>query len=157
MALQARHRYVVTRLNEAFEVNDEEAVELIRRDSFLQKLNNFFGSRGPSASSSSMEGRLRQARATRPSPIKTWSTTTASRCTIPTGVTWRSCLRELSARYLCVFHEKSDGQGGPHSSLDPLKARDGCMVFGTVRDPMRSLEAYLCRPCISRCYKPRIK
>mgnify|MGYP001203315954 FL=1 len=48
MALQARHRYVVTRLNEAFEVNDEEAVEeLIRRDSFLQKLNNFFGSRGP--------------------------------------------------------------------------------------------------------------
>ena len=48
MALQARHRYVVTRLNEAFEVNDEEAIEeLIRRDSFLQKLNNFFGSRGP--------------------------------------------------------------------------------------------------------------
>ena len=27
MALQARHRYVVTRLNEAFEVNDEEAIE----------------------------------------------------------------------------------------------------------------------------------
>ena len=48
MALQARHRYVVARLNEAFEVNDEEAIEeLIRRDSFLQKLNNFFGSRGP--------------------------------------------------------------------------------------------------------------
>ena len=37
MALQARHRYVVTRLNEAFEINDEEAVEaLIKRDSFLQ-------------------------------------------------------------------------------------------------------------------------
>lgn len=49
MALQARHRYIVAKLNECFEINDEEATEdLVRVAPILEKINHFFSGDGPS-------------------------------------------------------------------------------------------------------------
>ena len=153
MALQARHRYVVTRLNEAFEVNDEEAVEeLIRRDSFLQKLNNFFGSRGPERVFFFFErgdfdkpgnAPLHNKNMVHDDRIALYYSDGSDLAELP-----ESCLQGTCA----YFMKRATGKEGRTLALDPLKARDGSMVFGTVRDPMRSLEAYL-----SSLYQPMLK
>ena len=48
MALQARHRYIVSRINEAFKLDDEEMIEeLIRKENFISRINAFFRANGP--------------------------------------------------------------------------------------------------------------
>ena len=46
-------------------------------------------------------------------------------------------LPESCLQGTCAYFMKKAAQRGRTLALDPLKARDGCMVFGTVRDPMR--------------------
>lgn len=49
MALQARHRWVIQRLDEGFGIGDESLVEdMIREEPVLQELNDFFGQDGKS-------------------------------------------------------------------------------------------------------------
>ena len=119
MALQARHRYVVTRLNEAFEVNDEEAVEeLIRRDSVLAEAEQFLREPRPRA-------RLlllwEKGDYDKPgnAPLHNKNMVHNDRIALyySDGSDFGGAARELSAGHLCVFHEKSYGQGGPHFSI----------------------------------------
>ena len=49
MALQARHRWIIQRLDEGFGIGDESMVEeMVREDAILNPLNDFFGPEGKS-------------------------------------------------------------------------------------------------------------
>ena len=144
MALQARHRYIVQRLNEAFEFNDEEAVEeLMRRDSFLARINAFFGSRGPDRIFIFHERGSYDRPGSEPEPNKNMVYSSRIALYYSDGTDLDTLPQTALQNIACYFMKRGTGKGDRGITLDPLKGRDGSMVFGTVRDPMRSLEAMM--------------
>lgn len=129
MSLQARHRYVVSRLNESFSIGNEELVEeLVRRDRMLRRLNAFFSAEGPhrifffvlDGFKSDMEN------VEMGGEIALFYSETC--LDVPPAALSR-----------CIYFMKKMKR----KALDPFRSQDGLLFYGTVCAPLQSLEVTL--------------
>lgn len=135
MSLQARHRYIVARINEAFDLGNEEMVEeLVRREHMISRLNGFFKADGPRRIYFFVE---------KPRSAQTLTKHAAGNDELALFYSdGRDVAANVPARALVnkavYFLKRSDA-----GVLDPLRTQDGLLCFGTICAPLQSLEATL--------------
>lgn len=157
MALLARHRYMISKLVEAFGFTDENVVEeMMLEEDVFQGIGQFFSAAGPTKiliTFESVEYQKEKLHANRGAP------------TIVKGKPVPVSEDELKDRLKVHLHEveylptsavyfmKTKKSGGTeHYAIDPSKVNDGTLTFGVIREPLESLEV------VMRCvYKPLIQ
>jgi dynein heavy chain len=138
MALQGRHRYIVQKLDEAFEIHDENATEaLVQTEPVLEKINHFFRGDGPSR-------------------LIFYYVHSGSD---PYGDPYHELIvsdgSNLPLAEKAVFFLKTVKAPTPGSDesippdLDPTTATDGALSYGVVAAALPSLET-----AVERLYKP---
>ena len=147
MALQARHRYIVSRINEAFKLDDEEMIEeLIRKENFISRINAFFRANGPTRIFIFCEKLGSNRRSTPEDAAALQKKTCSHNDDVALYYSDGSDLESLpsSAMAKVVYFMKRPGKERDDKvALDPLKAQDGALFFGTIGQPLQSLEAML--------------
>ena len=147
MALQARHRYIVSRINEAFKLDDEEMIEeLIRKENFISRINAFFRANGPTRIFIFCEKLGGNRRSTPEDAAALQKKTCSHNDDVALYYSDGSDLESLpsSAMAKVVYFMKRPGKERDDKvALDPLKAQDGALFFGTIGQPLQSLEAML--------------
>ncbi|KAJ1446978.1 dynein heavy chain and region D6 of dynein motor-domain-containing protein [Pelagophyceae sp. CCMP2097] len=163
MALQARHRYMVSRINEAFALGDEEAVEeLIRREHIIGRINAFFRADGPTrifvfceqleakagrgrrATLSQTAGRAGGAPQDEPVARGRGAAANERVCLYFSDGSDVATLPPAALARTVYFMKRSPTAADEAGvALDPLRSNDGAMFFGTVAAPLQSLEALL--------------
>lgn len=157
MALLARHRYMISKLAEAFgfSEDDTKTEEMMLEEDVYQAINQFFAASGPTKVLITFETVEYQKEKLH-----------ANRSTNPTGKGKQAPVEEeLKDRLKVHLHEveylptsavyfmkvKKSG-GSEHYAIDPSKVNDGTLTFGVIREPLESLEV------VMRCvYKPLIQ
>lgn len=142
MSLLARHRYLISRITDVFELDEIQVEEMLLQPETLQTVNSFFSAEGPT--------KIIVTVSENPSPPgakKAPDDKKARTLTVHTGTI--SCLTTLAVYFLKI---KKTKDGDEHFAVDPSKFNDGTISFGIMRDPLESLEALV------RCvYKPIIQ
>ncbi|KAJ8610701.1 hypothetical protein CTAYLR_005659 [Chrysophaeum taylorii] len=125
MSLQARHRYIVARVSEGLRIKEEVAEEVVRRDATLARLNRFFRSGEANAclffyvsSSSSSSKKEEEEEEEEEEELV--------------------CSEQPAMCRKTVYFLKRTS-----AALDPLRAMDGLVWFGTICAPLESLETML--------------
>ena len=162
MALQARHRFIVSRLDQAFGIEDEALVEdLVREESMLEKINHFFSPEGPGRvfffcekrsppKPAELEGEDPEAAAAAAAlalsggaPRVALYFSDGSMRRVPPNALGR-------AVYFMKRQIKVEEKLPP--PLDPTNSTDGELSYGVIDSPLKSLEAML------RClFKPMLE
>jgi dynein heavy chain len=134
MSVLARHRYLISKLGEAFNFDDEQEVENMLLDSEVIKAVDFFFSLdGPSKILFSLEN----------SSTNVLDKTTVDKKKKQFKVEFEEFKNFTDT--IVYFMKAKDGR------VDPTKINDGALSFGIIRAPLESLEVVL------RCvYRPLI-
>lgn len=150
MSLQARHRFIVARLNESFGLDNEEMVEeLMRREHMLHRLNAFFKADGPSRIYFFCERhagrRSPQIELSGKGKNVAANDEVALYCNDGHDIARTVSATALGkAVYFMKRPLKKDSATQPVGlALDPFRAHDGLLLFGTICAPLESLEATL--------------
>ena len=161
MSLLARHRYMIQRLAEAFDYQDESEVErMMVAPEVLGSINYFFTAEGPTKVVITQE----IAAPPKEEPIK-------KKGGGPLTMAEEKALADAAANApqtkLQVYMQDIDGlpdvavyfmkpkkgkDNDDHYAIDPSKINDGALTFGILRAPLESLEVTI------RCvYRPMIQ
>lgn len=154
MSLLERHRYMICRLAEAFEHNDEIEVErMMLEPDVIQAIDHFFSAQGPTKIVITLEvydeTKVVQTKNSKGKPIKI----------DPEDIDKSDKLKvhsnevEYFASTAVYFMKVKKGKDfDDHYAIDPNKINDGCLTFGIIRQPLETLEV------VMRCvYKPMIQ
>lgn len=156
MALLARHRYMISKLSEAFGFADENIVEeMMLEEEVLHALSQFFSASGPTKvlitfeSADYQKEMLHSQRLSQSGGIKKGMMNEEE-------IKDRLKVHLQDIEYLpttAVYFMKTKKTGGnEHYAIDPSKINDGTLTFGLIREPLESLEV------VMRCvYKPLIQ
>jgi dynein heavy chain len=137
MAFQARHRWMIQRLDQGFGINDELMIESFLRDeSVLEHMNSFFSADGPSRIMFYYQPRItlneRDEEVEEGPPIL--FATTGEEV-------------KLKGRAIYFVRKRIEGV---KVALDLTRTNDGKISYGTIDDsPLKSFQSLL-----SRLYKP---
>lgn len=149
MSLLERHRYMISRLAEAFEFVEETEIErMLQQPDCLRAVNQFFKADGPNKILIAIEP-------INNTPINT--TRNNSSDEVEPVLTHRLRIFSDEIDYIpqttVYFMKNRKGKEGTFDyAVDPTKVNDGTLSFGVLRAPLESLEA------IMRCvYKPIIQ
>lgn len=132
MSLLARHRYMISRLSEAFEFSEDAVETMMLRPGVLEKIKFFFAADGPTK-------------------IVIFVTNDED------GISkLEVCYRDFnnigSAAAVYFMKHKRGKDKDDHYAIDASKANDNAISFGIIRNPLESLEA------VMRCvYRPMIQ
>lgn len=147
MSLLERHRYMISRLAEAFGYVDENEIErMMLQPEVLQQVNTFFSAEGPSKVliaveplDESQQGSTATGESGEPEPTHRLHIFSDEIDYIPNTTVY--------------FLKNRKGKDGlVDYAIDPTKVNDGALSFGVLRAPLESLEA------VMRCvYKPIIQ
>lgn len=130
MSILARHRYIISRLTDAFEMPDDKILEMMTPE-VLKSINYFFSADGPTRIVVAVE-----VTGTSHNKIKIYTRD----------------VENLSSSAVYFMKTKRGKDNDDHYALDPTKANDGGICFGVIRNPLESLEV------VMRCvYKPMIQ
>jgi hypothetical protein len=152
MSLLERHRYMISRLAEAFEYNDEDEIEkMMLEPDVLQSIDFFFTAQGPTKIVITLEPIVQKVLLTgkhskaQPKPAEP----------VEAQIGLKVHMKEIeygtaSAVYFIKTRRGKDNDD--HYAIDPYKINDGSLSFGIIRAPLESLEV------VMRCvYKPLIQ
>lgn len=156
MSLLARHRYIISRLTEAFELEEILVEEMMLMPEPLQSINNFFSAEGPTKIIITVDDTPQQH-----TKLRLQSGGTRARDELGSPEKPRpskslivhnddvSCTTTLAVFFIKVKKTKN---GDDHFAVDATKFNDGSLSFGVIRDPLESLELLM------RCvYRPMIQ
>ena len=156
MSLLERHRYMITRLAEAFQYPDEVEIEkMMLEPDIIASINNFFSASGPTNIIFILEGTenslllkpgtASNAKQSSPGPEITTSQTAKLRIFIDE-------IEYLPSTAVYFIKVKKGKEKDDKFAVDPSKINDGTLSFGIIRSPLESLEA------VMRCvYKPLLQ
>lgn len=155
MALLARHRYMISKITEAFSLQDENIVEeMMLEEDVLQAITQFFSATGPTKiiiTFETAEYQKEQLHAQRLAQ----TTTKSKAAVVEEELKDRLKVHLHDIEYLptaAVYFMKTKKGGVEHYAIDPAKINDGTLTFGVIREPLESLEV------VMRCvYKPLIQ
>ena len=160
MSLLERHRYMITRLAEAFQYPDEVEVEkMMLEPEVLHQINNFFNASGPTKIIFTLESTDTNS-ASKPSTAIGKQAQPSSPLVDQNGVIvpthkLRIFIDEMEyVPYSAVYFlkVKKGKEKDEKFAIDPSKINDGTLSFGVIRSPLESLEA------VMRCvYKPLLQ
>lgn len=163
MALLARHRYMISKLVEAFGFTDENSVEeMMLEDEVFHGIAQFFSANGPTKvliTFESIEYQKEKMHANRGAvAVISNNSTMKGKPAIASEEELKDRLKVHlhEVEYLptsAVYFMKTKKAGGTeHYAIDPTKVNDGTLTFGVIREPLESLEV------VMRCvYKPLIQ
>ena len=150
-----RHRYMITRIADAFHYSDENEIEkMMLEPEVIQSIDYFFKASGPTKIIITLESPEVNAKNSTPNNSKSNGSRTAD-ANNSENVRLKVTFRELD--YLpntAIFFMKTrrGKEKDDKIAIDPYKLNDGSLTFGIIRSPLESLEAVL------RCvYKPMIQ
>jgi dynein heavy chain len=163
MSLLARHRYMISKLAEAFSFEDEGPIEsMMLEDSVLHAISQFFSAHGPTKIIITYETAEMQIETAAAAPqaqerllsvkgrnrlIEVESEPPKNRLKVHLGE-----VEYLPATAVYFMKTKKGASGNEHYAIDPSKINDNCLTFGVIREPLESLEV------VMRCvYKPLIQ
>jgi hypothetical protein len=144
MSVLARHRYIISRVAEAFSIADENEVESMMVESeALQTIDNFFSASGPTQILISIQ----EVVETRKVGHFGNQVVTVKKLIVYSGDV------ESPPRISVYFSKNRRGRDNDdHVSIDPTKINDNALSFGVIRSPVETLEVLM------RCvYKPMIE
>lgn len=135
MSLLARHRYMISRLGEAMELDDVEVEVMMLESDVLNIVDFFFSADGPTKIIFTID----------PSSKKN-----------PDGnKKFKVYFKDVGHIPGCAVYFMKNKKGrdnDAHYAVDATKANDGAISFGVIRNPLESLEA------VMRCvYRPLIQ
>lgn len=146
MVLLARHRYILSRLSEAFEFSDEDAIEnMMSAPDVLQAIDFFFTADGPTKILITVEKNEKQQ-----------INLKYSQKVVQPVAEFRLQVHVNDLEYIpnaaVYFIKPKRGKDNEdHYAIDPSKFNDGMLSFGIIKAPLESLEAVL------RCvYRPML-
>ncbi len=155
MSLLERHRYMIARLAEAFQVADENEIErMMLEPEVIQALDMFFSAAGPTrivitlevydenkASAVNKKNATNKGGSTSPEPEK------SDRLKIHLHE-----VEYFNTTAVYFMKVKRGRDNDDRYAIDPNKMNDGTLSFGIIRQPLETLEA------VMRCvYKPLIQ
>ena len=148
MSILARHRYMISRLAEAFEIADENEVErLILEPTVLKEIDHFFTINGPTKIIIALDDPSKRRQSTS-APTNTYEEEKEqTRLLVMSGEI------DILPQHASVYFMKSrkGKDGDEHVAVDPDKINDGALHFGVIRTPLESFDV------VVRCvYKPLI-
>ena len=156
MVLLARHRYMIVRIAEAFDLPEDEIEQMIQFVDVINPIDYFFTADGPTKIIVTLE----QVEAVNPDKVpqsskvaKLAAAAAASASDAPDKVlkVHSKSLDYLPSSAVYFLKPKRGKDNEDHYAIDPAKVNDGCLTFGIIRSPLESLEAVL------RCvYKPMV-
>lgn len=148
MMLLARHRYLISRITDAFELEEIQTEEMMLVPDVLNSINLFFSAEGPikiiitvdeapvnTKSSARKSGHRDDSIMYERRPNRSLS--------VHTGTI--SCQTALAVYFMKVRKTK---EGEERSPIDPSKFSDGSLSFGIIRNPLETLE--LLMRCVYR-------
>eukprot|EP01031_Cornospumella_fuschlensis_P032539 gene32539-39341_t len=147
MSLLERHRYMISRLAEAFGYVDENEIEqMMLQPAILQSINDFFTATGPNKILLTVEPLSEQE-------MEAYAKEQSSEEEEQPVPTHRLRVFVDEIEYIpstTVYFMKNKRKDGVLDyAIDPTKVNDGTISFGVLRAPLESLEAVI------RCvYKP---
>ena len=143
MSLLARHRYLISKITDVFELDEIQVEEMLLVPETLATVNSFFSAEGPTKIIVTVSEAPTHSAGTKKAP----EDRKARVLTVHTGAI--SCQTPLAVFFLKIRKAKD---GDEHFAVDPSKFNDGTISFGIMREPLESLEAMV------RCvYKPMIQ
>jgi dynein heavy chain len=154
MALLARHRYMISRLSEAFEYPDEAYVErMMQVPEVLQLIDYFFTADGPTKIVITQEKVVlkkedlsKKKKDAKESNAKEQSSSAAPEMRLQVHM---GDVEALPTTAVFFMKLKKGKDNDDHYALDPTKLNDGNLSFGVIRTPLDSLEV------VVRCvYRP---
>ena len=145
MSILARHRYIISRVSEAFNYDNEDEVELlIQQDNNLSTINNFFSAEGPTRIIITID----DVEESKPGIGKCpGQVDTIKKLKVFTNVV------EKPMKTCVYFSKNKVGRDHDnHVDIDPLKINDNALTFGVMRAPLETMET------VMRCvYKPLLE
>jgi dynein heavy chain len=153
MALLARHRFMISRLAEAFGYPDESIVEgmMIK---VLKQIDNFFSADGPTkiVITQELTEKMKDELASLKKKGGTKEQLEIAAQTMG-GLILKVYMYDVDAlpTTAVYFMKAKKGRDSDHIAIDPAKINDGALSFGIIRAPLESLDV------IMRCvYRPMI-
>lgn len=142
MSLLARHRYMLNRLADAFNYQDESDIErMMLEQEVLSAIEFFFAADGPTKIIITLQDIFRNGKETKNEN--------------PVGKKLKVFIQDIDVlpKVAVYFIKVKRGKDNDdHFAIDPTKINDGAISFGIIRAPLESLEAMV------RCvYKPLIQ
>jgi dynein heavy chain len=155
MVLLARHRYMIIRIAEAFELPDDEIEAMVQQPDVIKPIDFFFTADGPTKILITLEhvevkeDRIQSQKMTK-AVIAQPTSPTNENPELVLKVHTKN-LEYLPASAVYFIKPKRGRDNDDHYAIDAAKVNDGMLTYGIIRSPLESLEAVL------RCvYKPLV-
>lgn len=144
MSLLARHRYLISHVKEAFELDEITVENAMLAPDILQIINHFFTAEGPTKilvtfdeinapEMKDNEGKLKQMADRGDERVFDSKTIRVHENSI-------SCQTTMAVFFVKVRKQRG---GDEHVVIDPNKYSDGTLSFGVIHEPLESLEALM--------------
>ncbi len=157
MSLLERHRYMISRLADAFEVADENEIEkMMLEPEVIQAIDTFFSASGPTRIVITLEvfdeNRAKEDAKKKAPPAKGGDITSPENEPTDRLKIHLHEIEYFNTTAVYFMKVKRGKDNDDHYAIDPNKVSDGTLSFGIIRQPLETLEV------VMRCvYKPLIQ
>lgn len=151
MALLERHRYMISRLADAFGREEPEIEKLMLQPDVILAVNNFFSAEGPTKILVALEEIQQESSNQSPPSSRSKETEVSEEATQRLRI-FIDEIDYIPSATVFFMKNRRPKDNKVKYAIDPAKSNDGAVTFGVIRAPLESLEAMM------RCvYKPMIQ